>query len=129
MKINNPQITMLINSEYTKIEIRDSDSVTILCEVKLTPEQLSTMLSRQVRVDCECETGDLSRIGKKHENRNFEFEFNHSHSKEELSATCDEAMKKAGLDEWVPDNYYGSRDSFFKKDDKFYARVTIRRWV
>lgn len=129
MKIDNAKITMLINSEYTEIEISDSDSNTILAKIKLTPEQLSTMLSRQAYVSCECLTGVLTRIGKKHENKYFEFEITRSRDIDDLILDCNEALFKQGMDEWVADKYYGSQSSFFSKDGKNYARTVIRRWV
>ena len=32
-------------------------------------------------------------------------------------------------DGWIADAYFGSQNSFFKKDGKQYARATIRRWL
>jgi len=64
MKLENPKITMLINPEYTEIEIHDSVANIKLAKVTLTPAQLSLILSRQGFVDCECQTGDLTKIGK-----------------------------------------------------------------
>lgn len=129
MKIENPKITMLINSGYTEIEIVDSDANTTIVKVRLTPEQLSTILARRGYVDCECTIGDLTRIGKKHENKKFEFEITYSKTKEDLALACNEALFAQGMHEWVSDNYYQSQDSFFSRDGKDYARVTIRRWV
>ena len=129
MKIKNPKITMLINPEYTEIEITDSDSNTTIAKVKLTPEQLSAILSRQGYMNCECSTGDLTRVGKKHENKYFEFEITYSKTKEDLSLACNEALFQQNMHEWVPDNYYRSQNSFFSKDGKDYARTVIRRWV
>ena len=36
MKIENPKITVLINRDYSEIEITDSDAVTVLAKVRLT---------------------------------------------------------------------------------------------
>lgn len=129
MKIKNPKITILINAEYTEIEILDSDANTYLAKVKLTPEQLSKVLGRQGHIECQCTTGDLTRIGKKHESENFEFEITKGRSDVELYADCSKALIEHGMQEWAPDNYYSSQNSFFKKDGKDYARVVIRRWV
>ena len=129
MKIENAKITMLINRDYTEIEIHDADANTTLARVKLTPEQLSMILSRQGYVECECNTGDLKKIGKKHENKYFEFEIVYSKSKEDLTLACNEALFQQGMCEWESDNYYGSQNSFFSKDGKDYARTVIRRWV
>jgi hypothetical protein len=129
MKIENPKITMLINQDYTEIKINDADANTTLASVKLTPAQLSRMLSREGNVECECNTGDLKKIGKKHENKSFEFEITYSNSTEDLSLACNEALFQQGMYEWESDNYYTSQSSFFSKDGKKYARATIRRWV
>ena len=87
------------------------------------------VLSRQGCVDCECITGDLCKIGKKHENKYFEFEVTYSSSEDDLALACNEALFREGMHEWVSDNYYRSQNSLFKKDGKNYARATIRRWV
>lgn len=129
MKIENPKITMLIYSQYTEIEIIDSNANTTLAHIRLTPEQLSAILSGKCYVNCECTTGDLTRIGKKHETKMFEFEITYSKTKEDLTIACIEALFAQGMHEWVSDNYYKSQDSFFSKDGKDYARTTIRRWV
>ena len=129
MKIENAEITMLINRDYTEIEIHDADANTTLARVKLTPEQLSMILSRQGYVECECNTGDLKKIGKKHENKYIEFEIVYSKSKEDLILACNEALFQQEMHEWESDNYYGSQNSFFSKDGKDYARTVIRRWV
>lgn len=121
---------MLINREYTDIEIMDDDSRCIIVKVKLTPEQLSAMLSRQAYIKCEsCETGELERVGKKHEHKSFEFEITYTKAESDLALACSEALFQQEMFEWVSDNYYGSQNSFFKKDGKDWARVIIRRWI
>lgn len=130
MKTINAKITMLINRDCTDIEIKDEDSITILARIQLTPEQLSAMLSRQSYVKCEsCEVGNLDRIGKKHENKQFEFEITYTKAESDLELACKEALFQQEMFGWIPDNYYGSQGSFFKKDGKDWARVTIRRWI
>jgi hypothetical protein len=129
MKIENAKITMLINRHYTEIEIHDADANITLARVKLTPEQLSMILSRQGYIECECNTGELEKIGKKHENKYFDFEITYSKSKEDLTLACNEALFQQGMHEWESDNYYSSQNSFFSKDGKDYARTVIRRWV
>ena len=52
MKING-KITILINQEYTRIELRDDDASTTFVEIKLTPEQLSMALSRLAFTPCK----------------------------------------------------------------------------
>jgi hypothetical protein len=129
MKIENARISILINSDFTEIEIFDTDANVTLAEVRLTPEQLSKILSRQSRVECECHTGDLKKIGKKHESKYFEFEITRSDSRVDLILTCNEALFEQEMYEWEPDHYYNSQNSFFSKDGKRYARTVIRRWI
>lgn len=128
MKIQG-KITMLINQEYTTIQIEDSNAATTFCEVTLTPEQLSAIFSRLSRVTCEIEINGTERLGKKHECKTFEFEIdqNEADSKEAQYL----AFKANSLltDGWNADAYFSSQNSFFKKDNKQYARCTIRRWI
>lgn len=132
MKVDNAKVTILINQDYTTIKIVDGDASTVITEVTLSPQQLSSVLSRLSSVECmECTTGDLSRIGKQMEHRKFIFEqpWAFRRSQTDLECACNEALFKEGLHEWVSDHWYQSQDTFFTKDDVNYVRVTIRRWV
>jgi len=122
------KISILVNCEYTSIEIMDSKSHMTFVKVRLTPEQLSSALSRLAYTPCELEVNELERVGKKQEYRTFEFEIN-GKDQTSLEAACNEAMFQQGLHEWHSDHYYKSQDTFFDKDGKKYARVTIRRWL
>ena len=46
-------LTILINRDYTIIEVKDTEASTTFLSIELTPEQLSTCLSRQAHVKCE----------------------------------------------------------------------------
>lgn len=129
MKIKDARISILIRREKTTVEIHDLKSNTLLARVLLDPEKLCEALSGTIRVECECDTGDLSRIGLTHENKKFSFEITRSTSEEDLLDDCKVALRNAGMSDWVPDNRYGSQDSFFSNDGKPYARTVIRRWV
>ena len=52
MKIKG-QITILINREYTEIQIRDKNSCLEIAKITLTPEQLSAALGRMAHIECE----------------------------------------------------------------------------
>ena len=128
MKIKG-KIPILINLEYTTIEIKDADAGFTFCEIQLSPEQLSSVLSRLGQVPCVIDLHGLDKIGKKMENTKFEFEIpvelrgsNHS---EELHKIATSLLS----DGWQADTLFQSQDSFFQKDGKQYARCTIRRWV
>jgi hypothetical protein len=65
--------SILINREYTTIEIYDKDANVMFAKIELTPEQLSMCLSRQVNIDCKLIVNGLEKVGKKHENDTFTF--------------------------------------------------------
>lgn len=132
MELINPKITILINSEFTEIIVHDDTSNVDVVKITLTPDQLSSALSRLSMTACKVTTGDLSRVGKVMENKYFEFEvpeniYRKDH--EELVNLCNDALKKSEMIDWVSDNYYGSQNSFFKKEGISYARTTVRRWI
>ena len=129
MKIKG-RITILIDRDQTRISIEDDQASIILAEIVIDPMTLNTILSRQAYVPCEVEVGDLSKIGKKHENKEFEFElpkefwdFNRDHKK--LAEYANTLLE----DGWVADPYFDRQGSFFSKDGKHYAKCVIRRWV
>lgn len=123
------KISILINREYTEIEIKDDLANVTFVKVRLTPEQFSAALGRLAYVNCELDLRGLDKVGKKHECKTFEFEITYSKTKEDLALACNEALFAQGMYEWVSDNYFRSQNSFFKKDGKDWARCTIRRWV
>lgn len=132
MKLENACITFLVSEDKTTIELRDRNAATIFARVELTAVQLSQMLSRISNTDCQCEVFGLDRVGKKHEHETWEFEISQdlrgSQNSEELHKMALKSLALAGMD-WMPDGYFGSKDSFFTRDGKDFARVTIRRWT
>jgi hypothetical protein len=127
------KISILINREYTTIEIEDEQANVRFATIKLTPKQLSACLSRQTSVLCELEVRGLDKIGKKHENQKFEFEIP---SQVKYDRYKDGGTNRLWIyaqsllkDGWLAENYFGSQDSFFERDGKKMARVTIRRWT
>lgn len=127
MKIEG-KISILIGRDETTIEIHDDQANVKFVSVKLTPEQLCAALSRQVRIECELELRGLDKVGKIHENKSFVFEIpgalcSSKHS-EELQKIAQSQLEEG----WVAEKYFDSQDSFFKREDKQYAKVTIRRW-
>ena len=74
MKLENAKIDIFINSEYTTINLHDSNSNCRFVSIKLTPEQLSSALSRTPMTDCEIEVIGLDIIGKKMEHKIHKFE-------------------------------------------------------
>lgn len=126
------KLTILINREYTEIEIEDENANIRFVRIRLNPEQLSAVLSRQACVDCELDIVGIDKIGKKHENKDFIFEIpkklRNSDYKEQLSSIAQSLLNKQG-EGWIAESYFASQNSFFEKDGKTYARCTVRRWV
>ena len=128
------KITILINRDSTTIELVDDASDVRFLEIKLTAEQLSAALSRMSMTDCEFTTRLLDVIGKKHENKTFEFKIpdtlnsNRYRNKSADSQLADYADTLLS-DGWKAEGYFGSQNSFFKKDGENWARCTIRRYV
>jgi hypothetical protein len=133
MKLRKAAITILVEQEYTIIRLHDEDSGVEFCEATLTPKQLSSALSRLSCTPCEIEVHGLDKLGKTHECKPFEFELSgriaYDNQKKIAVEQCKKALVEQGMTEWVPDSHFSSRNSFFTKDGKNYARTTIRRWV
>jgi hypothetical protein len=129
MKIKG-QISILINREYTTIEVRDDNANTTFAKVTLTPEQLSAALSRQMYVECELDVRGLDRIGKQHENKSFEFEITEDQLRrkdsKELHSIAQKTISMLN-EEWIAEDYFSSQDSTFTKNGKYFAKCTIRR--
>lgn len=133
MKLEDGRITILVSEEGATIHIRDSKSSTTFCKVTLTPVQLSQALSRLSETKCEVEVFGLYKIGKTHENENFIFEIPNelrsSTKSKELTELCIKSLKELDMEEWKPDAYFASQNTFSEKDGKTYARAVIRRWI
>ena len=130
MKLDEAKITFLVNQEYTTIRVECAKSGIEFVEIELTPEQLSSALSRLAYTPCKSvEVRGLDKINKKHECKNYEFklpECDWVSRKEVAIETVQELLKDS---EWMPDLHFNSRGSFFTKDGVEWARATIRRWV
>ena len=133
MEIKDARISLLINSEETTLEVRDSDAAITFLRIKISPQQLSDLLSRRCDVECHADVFGLDKLGKKHQNENFEFEvpidIERGNRNEILNEICLKELALHDMPDWVPDKYYQSQNSFFKKDGKSYARAVIRRWI
>lgn len=126
------KITLLVGSDYTTITIQDALSSLVICEVTLTPEQLSSALSRLANTDCSIEVfpANAQKWGKKMEVSTLEFELpEHLINSKRDSPLLKEHAQSVAPDGWKIDGYFGSQGSFFKKDGTEYARCNMRRWV
>ncbi len=135
MKING-KITFLVNSEYTTIEVHDTDSATTFLKIRLTPEQLASALSRLAYTECESiVVNNLDNVGKKRErkeiiqelpdNINY-YQTNNPDTKKELIQFLQSKLD----DGWVINDYFNSQDSFFRNEKNVMCvRCFAVRWV
>jgi hypothetical protein len=68
------KISIFIDRKVTTIEIRDEISRTTFVSITLTPEQLSSALSRLAYTDCMLDVNNIDRVGKTYESNDFIFE-------------------------------------------------------
>jgi hypothetical protein len=127
MKING-KITILVNEDVTSIEIKDEKSSCNFLKLELTPNQFQLALSRRAYVSCKLtEVFNLDRIGKKMTTKEWIFKIPKKISNiniEELEKYAKKYCRKG----WIPDLYFGSKNSIFYIGEDRYARTTIRRW-
>ena len=130
MELNDGRITILVDENGCKIEIKDNDANVTMVRVNLTVEQFCQAMGRLGNTKCEkLEVFGLDKIGKKMENKHFEFPFDRKCEWSERGEVAYEEALKVCPEGWYPDKYFGSQNSFFIKDGQEYARVIIRRWV
>ncbi len=133
MEING-NISLLVGGDSTTIEISDSDSGITFVRVVLSPEQLSSALSRLAMTETEsCKVYGLQKIGKKQENKSIliptKEENQYSVKKDKnLDIIIDDYVNE-NFQGWEADHYYNSQNSFQTKDNIVYVKQTIRRWV
>lgn len=130
MKLDETAITILVNREFTTIELIDKKSNITFAKVTLTPEQFSSALSRTAYTDCAIEVAGLDKLNKLMEVQKIEFPLPKTFDKYSQDRKSTFEIGKTYCPEgWVMDDYFSSQDSFFEKDGKRFARTCIRRWV
>ena len=130
MKLKDPRISLRIDADKTTIEILDNASVTTFITITLTPEQLSSAMSRLSRSECEVEITNLDVVGKKRITQELLFEIpKNVEFMADRSQLIDLTKQNTPID-WIASTYFGSQNSFFTaKDGKRYARTTMYKWV
>lgn len=131
MQLIDAAITILVNQNYTTIQLHDRTSGETFVEIELTPEQLSSALSRLSFTKVKSmEVTGLENLNKKLEVKKHVFEipdfgFDKRTRIDEIHAIC----LKTCPEGWKPDKYYDSQGSFFEDNGKHFTRATIRTWV
>lgn len=128
-------ITIFVDGKGAKIEVEDASSGIRFLEINLSSEQFMSCLGRLAMVKCDINVKGIEKVGKTMEISKHEFEipdYVYSLKLDDPDTFTQEVRELAQdglMDGWIADSYFGSKDSFFTKDNKQYARVTIRRWV
>lgn len=121
---------MLVDTDGTRISVRDIDSNITFLEIELTPDQLSAILSRRADVKVDINVHALDKIGKTHHNKRFEFKLPEGFVTYENKNKIYELACKQAPEGWEVDDYFGSQDSFFFDDDgNKMCGVIIRQWI
>jgi hypothetical protein len=123
------KVTILFSRDGLKIEVEDKLSSLRFLEVSLDQHQTCDALSRLACTPCVIDVRGLDNVGKQRENGSIEFELPPStdfHNRKEIASVL---AKEHCPDGWIVSTYFGSQDSFFKKDGKPYARTSTTRWV
>ena len=128
MKLKDGRITLLFDNDGMKIELHDNDASITFADIRLDKEQTCQALSSLGYTQCDIKMGGLDKIGKKMEVDDLIFEMPKVNWSEENSVAKKIAVEKC-LIGWEPDLSFSSQGSFFYKDDKYYAKTFIRRWV
>lgn len=130
MEIKDGRITFLVGTDKTTIEIHDRSAGVMFVRIELTPEQLSSALSRLAWTPCEkMEVFGLDKLGKTREVNVLVFEVPEGSEWNKRKEIAIKEAERVCPEGWTVDKYFGSKDSFFTKDGKPYAQTFIRRWV
>ena len=132
MKKLKGELTLLINSDVTRIEIKDELSGNLIVSVEVSPENIVAALSRLANVECDMKYYGSDNIGKKRENDRYLFDVKDilytRHNKKNLQEQCQKLLDEENQG-WICRNYFNSQDSFIRKDGKTFANAYIDRYV
>lgn len=130
-------ISFLINSDQSTIEIQDEKSRITFLKIQLSPKKLSEVLSGISYVPVVGKVGDLKNVGKEVETQIFTFEITREEYYARNRLYLQEKAQKL-LDEkgegWKVDEYFESKDSFYisssiSENVKYTAKVNIYRYI
>ena len=129
MKIN-AAITLLFSEDGFRLELHDRDAGEQFVRIHLNNKQTCQVLSRLACTECEsAEVFNLECVGKKLEHKPFEFRMPDNISYKDRKEIAIAEAQKQCPEGWVPDTYFGSKDSFVIRNKEQWAKTTIRRWV
>lgn len=110
------------------IILRDEISDIDFVEVELSLEEFSKGLFGLACRPCEFETRELNKLGKERICEKFEFGIS-ALSKSEAEQKIKELNEDPNNTEWEYSDYFGSKGSFIRRDNKTYAVTTRCKYV
>lgn len=110
------------------IQVKDVDARIRFLKIEIDYDKFTECLTGLADIDCEMEFRGLQNVGKKIETKQLEFKIGDVDYCE-MKKVAHKTAKSIVSDEWSCSDYYGSKDSFFMKDGKQWARTTASKWV
>jgi len=120
--------------DIIRVSIRDETSSTNFTEIQLSLADFALCVTGLSCMKGEGSVRNLDRVGKRMEMEHISFEIPdclYEERKEVAKKHGDKYLVDKGLSRsgWIVSDSFNSQNSFYNKDDKHYARATIRRWV
>ena len=126
-------VTILCGSDgWVEMEFEDSVASTRFLTLRMSAKEFTAALGRLSHSKATGTVRGLERVGKVHQCDTLEvaLPFGDEYvDRKELVPVAVKAIKKVCPEGWIPSMYFGGQSSFFKRDGRQYARVTIRRYI
>jgi len=113
--------------ECIEIEFVDVQSGTKFALAELSLEAFADAITGRGMVECTIDVCGLERVGKVMHVKSIKFPLLDLAPDKKVAA-CKEVARICP-EGWVPDNYFGSQDSFWQDDGVLWAKCIIRCWV
>ena len=114
-----------------RVLIEDADSRIEFVHLELDLASFMRALTGLAYVECDMETNGLEHVGKLCERKELIVEMpdEADHSRLNRVRIAYGRAKQKAPEGYTVSSCFGSQDSFFRKDDRNYARTTMTRWV
>jgi len=110
------------------ISVHDELSGISFLEVEIGYSNFAEALTGIGYVDCELVTRNLGNVGKRVERKKIEFELPEKYRYANIE-TIKKIAKKHIPEGWKSNFYFGSKESFYYKDNIRFARLQIFRYI
>jgi len=128
MKVN-LSVTMLLGEEGMRVELNDKDAGVPVARFQLTADQTCQLFGRLSNIPVEADVYNLDKVGKQLEFKTLKFDLPEHTLSNRKEVAIKEALRVCP-EGWVPDEYFGSQDSFVHDGrGKTIASTLIRKWA